>query len=72
MENCMTSPAAADQLASYPTHGTPLTTLPFAMSSGTGVPMIRTAGLQVGDWAVAVDQRPRTAKLGRPPRGNHC
>jgi hypothetical protein len=54
--------------------GTTLMTPPFGMSSATGLLATRSDAFQIaGTGAVAViEQRPRTAKLGRPPRGNHC
>jgi hypothetical protein len=57
---------------SYLTH---VTTPPFGMSGATGLPAANANWLQIaGTDAVAVgaDQRPRNAKLGRPPRGNRC
>lgn len=56
MESFTTGTAA---LTSYPTHVATLIAPRIGMFEGTGLP-------------VAVDQRPRNAKLGRPPRGNHC
>ena len=67
MENMTTRTAV---LTSYLTH---VTTPPFGMSGATGLPAASSNWVQIaGPDAVAVDQRPRTAKLGRPPRGNHC
>jgi hypothetical protein len=56
---------------SYPSTGTTLMTPTFGLSDGTGTPALGCNGIQVAATA-GVDQRPRTAKLGRPPRGNHC
>jgi hypothetical protein len=57
-------------LPSYPNPVTTPMTPPFGMSGATGL----SNGLPAaGTVAVAViDQRQRNAKLGRPPRGNHC
>jgi hypothetical protein len=70
VENCIAGTAA---FALSPISPTTLMTPPFAMSGGTGVPNGGNAWLQMGVRdVVVIDQRPRTAKLGRPPRGNHC
>jgi hypothetical protein len=69
VENTTTRTAAP---TSYSSNGVTLMTPPFAMSGATGVPAVWSTGLQIAGMVAVVDQRPRTAKLGRPPRGNHC
>ena len=71
MENMTTWTAA---VSSYPISSKIKTAPSFGMSSATGLSAVPFQGIAVTGLGVVagVDPRPDNAKLGRPPRGNHC